>query len=121
MPGSYVKHSNNAGWVGREEQSCSGAAAIEQALLRATPQAFSHFSYVASGGEVLICDIQGVGDLFTDPQIHTPDGNSYGEGICSSQMLLSSGVPHKVEVGQHPSGATRPQPARNRVCTIDPV
>ncbi|GJQ14004.1 hypothetical protein GpartN1_g5795.t1 [Galdieria partita] len=33
--------------------------------------AFSHFSYVASGGELVICDIQGVGECYTDPQIHT--------------------------------------------------
>ncbi|GJD06901.1 Alpha-protein kinase 1 [Galdieria sulphuraria] len=33
--------------------------------------AFSHFSHVASGGELVICDIQGVGEYYTDPQIHT--------------------------------------------------
>jgi elongation factor 2 kinase len=25
-------------------------------------------------------DIQGVGDLYTDPQIHTLDGQGYGDG-----------------------------------------
>ena len=25
-------------------------------------------------------DIQGVGDLYTDPQIHTDDGKGYGDG-----------------------------------------
>lgn len=35
-----------------------------------TPQAFSHFTYCHSGGKLLICDIQGVGDKYTDPQIH---------------------------------------------------
>jgi hypothetical protein len=29
------------------------------------PQAFSHFSFVASGGSVLVCDIQGVGSDYT--------------------------------------------------------
>lgn len=33
--------------------------------------AFSHFSYVASGGELVVCDIQGIGEYYTDPQIHT--------------------------------------------------
>jgi len=36
---------------------------------RNTPQAFSHFTYVASNGEHLVTDIQGVGDMYTDPQV----------------------------------------------------
>ncbi len=28
----------------------------------------------ASKKSVLVCDIQGVGDLYTDPQIHSSDG-----------------------------------------------
>lgn len=61
LEGAYVKHNDNAGGVympveGRE---------------RETPQAFSHFTFVATKGRGLVCDIQGVGDLFTDPQIHT--------------------------------------------------
>jgi hypothetical protein len=33
-------------------------------------QAFSHFTWAASGGQLLVCDIQGKGDSFTytDPQ-----------------------------------------------------
>ena len=31
-------------------------------------------------GRLLVVDIQGVGDLFTDPQIHTPDGRHFGDG-----------------------------------------
>jgi hypothetical protein len=40
---------------------------------RNTPQAFSHFTWEASGHKLLVCDLQGVGDLWTDPQIHTHD------------------------------------------------
>lgn len=39
------------------------------------PQAFSHFTWVVSNQAVLVCDIQGVGNYFTDPQIHSLDGN----------------------------------------------
>jgi hypothetical protein len=28
----------------------------------------------------LICDIQGVGDCYTDPQIHTTNGEGFGKG-----------------------------------------
>ena len=29
---------------------------------------------------MIVCDIQGVEDLFTDPQVHTSDGKGYGQG-----------------------------------------
>mmetsp|Transcript_41107 Transcript_41107/g.64211 ORF Transcript_41107/g.64211 Transcript_41107/m.64211 type:complete len:150 (+) Transcript_41107:617-1066(+) len=49
---------------------------------RLTPQAFSHYTYEASGHDLLICDIQGVGNYFTDPQIHSKDGKGFGLGNC---------------------------------------
>jgi hypothetical protein len=49
--------------------------------IRHTPQAFSHFTYAFTQGTALCVDIQGVADLYTDPQIHTLDGQGYGE--CS--------------------------------------
>jgi hypothetical protein len=42
--------------------------------------AFSHFTYEASDKEILICDIQGVNDLYTDPQIHNREGIGFGKG-----------------------------------------
>lgn len=59
IQGEYVKHSNNYGAVSGD---------------RNTPQAFSHFSYEKSGGKLIVVDIQGVNDIYTDPQIHTVDG-----------------------------------------------
>lgn len=43
-------------------------------------QAFSHFTFEHSGHKMIVVDIQGVGDLWTDPQIHTYDGKAYGDG-----------------------------------------
>ena len=60
VPGEYVKHSSNLGYVDE-----SG---------RLTPHCFSHFTFEATGGESMVVDIQGVGDILTDPQIHTADG-----------------------------------------------
>jgi len=65
MRGDYVKHNDNAGAVQTNE---------------ATPQAFSHWTYETSGGELVCCDIQGVGEFFTDPQIHSKDGEGFGSG-----------------------------------------
>eukprot|EP00026_Physarum_polycephalum_P005424 Phypoly_transcript_05458.p1 GENE.Phypoly_transcript_05458~~Phypoly_transcript_05458.p1 ORF type:complete len:527 (+),score=99.15 Phypoly_transcript_05458:312-1892(+) len=59
IEGPYRKHNNNFGYVSEDERN--------------TPQAFSHFTYEASNHKILICDIQGVADLYTDPQMHTID------------------------------------------------
>jgi len=52
----------------------------------ARPQAFSHFTYVVSGGRYLVVDIQGVGDVYTDPQIHSLDGKGFGLGNYGQQV-----------------------------------
>eukprot|EP01103_Thecamoeba_quadrilineata_P008220 TRINITY_DN17987_c0_g1_i1.p1 TRINITY_DN17987_c0_g1~~TRINITY_DN17987_c0_g1_i1.p1 ORF type:complete len:398 (+),score=55.18 TRINITY_DN17987_c0_g1_i1:30-1223(+) len=67
IQGDYRKHNNNFGYVSKEERN--------------TPQTFSHWTYEASQRKLLICDIQGVGDLYTDPQIHTLEENKFpGKG-----------------------------------------
>ena len=53
IAGEYRKWNSNWGWSDDE---------------RDTPQAFSHFTWEASGRRLLVCDIQRVGDLWTDPQ-----------------------------------------------------
>eukprot|EP00960_Hanusia_phi_P031249 749180-Hanusia_phi.AAC.6 len=65
ISGTYRKWNNNWDWNDDE---------------RNTPQAFSHFTWEASGNKLLVCDLQGVGDLWTDPQIHTCDRKGYGKG-----------------------------------------
>ncbi|KAJ0404805.1 hypothetical protein P43SY_003481 [Pythium insidiosum] len=69
IPGEYHKHNNNFGYVSELERN--------------TPQAFSHFTYEASGRQMLIVDIQGVADHYTDPQIHTRSGKEFGKGNLS--------------------------------------
>ncbi|XP_059168099.1 eukaryotic elongation factor 2 kinase-like [Physella acuta] len=66
IEGEYIKYNSNSGFV--EEN------------LRLTPQAFSHFTFERSGHQLIVVDIQGVGDLYTDPQIHTAEGKEYNEG-----------------------------------------
>jgi hypothetical protein len=66
LNGKYIKHSNNFGFVSEEDRN--------------TPQAFSHYSYCKSKGEYLICDIQGVEDKYTDPQVHSKNGKGFGKG-----------------------------------------
>jgi len=66
IPGVYFKYTDNSFW--------------ENELHRNTPAAFSHFSYEVSHHEILVCDIQGVGDCYTDPQIHSVGGAAFGKG-----------------------------------------
>eukprot|EP00026_Physarum_polycephalum_P002319 Phypoly_transcript_02325.p1 GENE.Phypoly_transcript_02325~~Phypoly_transcript_02325.p1 ORF type:complete len:443 (+),score=58.09 Phypoly_transcript_02325:156-1484(+) len=54
---------------------------------RNTPQAFSHFTYEHSSHNLLVIDIQGVGDQYTDPQIHTKDGKGYGLGNMGNRGI----------------------------------
>jgi hypothetical protein len=54
---------------------------------RNTPQAFSHFTYEKSNHKILVCDIQGVGDTWTDPQIHSHDGTGYGKGNLGQEGI----------------------------------
>eukprot|EP00434_Breviolum_minutum_P017525 symbB.v1.2.015467.t1/scaffold1158.1/size134810/4 len=58
LDGSFTKHSSNSGFVADD-------------VVRNTPHAFSHFTFEASSAEQIVVDIQGVDDLYTDPQIHT--------------------------------------------------
>lgn len=66
IEGEYVKYNSNSGFV--------------EDHLRLTPQAFSHFTFERSGHQLIVVDVQGVGDLYTDPQIHTAKGDEYGDG-----------------------------------------
>lgn len=51
------------------------------------PQAFSHFTFERSSHKLLVVDIQGVGDLWTDPQMHTSDGVGYGDGNLGTRGM----------------------------------
>eukprot|EP00669_Euglena_mutabilis_P014533 TRINITY_DN964_c1_g1_i1.p1 TRINITY_DN964_c1_g1~~TRINITY_DN964_c1_g1_i1.p1 ORF type:complete len:282 (+),score=108.51 TRINITY_DN964_c1_g1_i1:36-848(+) len=81
LPGKYTKHSNNFGFVSEEDRN--------------TPQAFSHFSYCKSKGDLLICDIQGVQDKYTDPQIHSKDGKGFGKGNMGIEGMLKFFQTHR--------------------------
>lgn len=63
---SFVKHNTNSGFVDLD-------------LHRVTPQVFSAHTFYASDGTRLVADIQGVGDLFTDPQVLSNDYR-FGDG-----------------------------------------
>jgi len=73
IEGQYMKYNSNSGFVDQNT--------------RCTPQAFSHFTFERSGHQLIVVDIQGVGDLWTDPQIHTADGLEYGDGNLGTKGM----------------------------------
>lgn len=73
IEGDYIKYNSNSGFVSDD--------------FRLTPQAFSHFTFERSGHQMIVVDIQGVGDLYTDPQIHTALGTDYGDGNLGTRGM----------------------------------
>ena len=82
LGGKVEKYSNNTGLV------CSRSPHSE--LL----QAFSHFTWVASGKSLVICDLQGVNSeanhvTLTDPAIHSLSAGCYGPTDLGQQGVQS--------------------------------
>jgi len=82
IEGDYVKYNSNSGFV-------------DSGHCRQTPQAFSHFTFERSGHELVVVDVQGVGDLYTDPQIHTALGEEYGDGNLGTKGMALFFHSHK--------------------------
>ena len=73
MKGEYKKHNDNDGHVETNEF---------------LPQAFSHYTWEASGHSLVVVDIQGVSHCYTDPQIHSIEGRSFGVGNMGPAGIL---------------------------------
>jgi len=66
IPGKYEKYTSNAGYVAKGSELA---------------QAFSHFTWDFSGGDMMVTDIQGVNaSVLTDPQIHSEKNLRFGRG-----------------------------------------
>jgi vacuole morphology and inheritance protein 14 len=79
--GDYKKYNNNNGWINEE----FGEAA----------QAFSHFTWQRTYGNLMVVDLQGVNFILTDPQIHSLDESKYGIGNLGSDGMCSFFLGHK--------------------------
>ncbi|KAI7966655.1 hypothetical protein MJO29_002403 [Puccinia striiformis f. sp. tritici] len=83
LDGPYVKYSSDVDFNIQENES-----GIDLRTYRLM-NALSHWTYVQSNGKSLLCDLQGVGPILTDPQILDTDptrwanGNNGEEGITN--------------------------------------
>merc|ERR1712045_520837 len=80
LKGHYAKHNDNDGHVETKQQ---------------LPQAFSHYTYEGSNNLLVVVDIQGVGSFYTDPQIHSFDGEGFGLGNLGREGLEKFLKTHK--------------------------
>ena len=85
LPGEYIKFNSNSDFAMR----------TTDANYHQTPQAFSHFTWEHSKHTEIVVDIQGVGEYYTDPQIHTVTGEGYGEGNLGKAGINAFFSKHK--------------------------
>jgi hypothetical protein len=84
IAGEYKKYNNNNGWIRADGLNLSETA-----------QAFSHFTWQKTFGELMVVDLQGVGCIFTDPQIHSKQGDDFGCGNLSDAGVAAFFVTHE--------------------------
>merc|ERR1712023_78800 len=81
LPGAFLKYNSNNGFA------CDASVQHNEAV-----QAFMHFSFVASGGKLLVADLQGVARdteaLLTDPQVLSMDAQ-FGPGDLGPRGMKS--------------------------------
>jgi hypothetical protein len=75
IEGTQVKYNGTDGYVNMS---------IPEDPSNQAAQAFSHFTFERSRGQYLVCDLQGVGELLTDPVIHTRDPSRFRRSQTNS-------------------------------------
>jgi len=88
LPGVFLKYNSNNGYVSESP------ARHHEAV-----QAFLHFSFAASGGTLLVADLQGVAReaemLLTDPQVLSLSGGVFGPGDLGATGLRACLAAHR--------------------------
>lgn len=86
--GVFTKYNNNFGEVYEAAKDGGTQSQVKRRkVVYLAAEAFSHFTLQESGGSMLVCDLQGVEDFFTDPQIHTEDGKGLGMGNMGEEGI----------------------------------
>ncbi|KAG8347914.1 putative Alpha kinase family [Trypanosoma vivax] len=115
LNGHFTKYNSNFGDCYEKDRHCKTESQMRRRMrMFCVAEAFSHFTLVDSGGSMLLCDIQGVNDLFTDPQIHTEDGKGLGLGNMGTEGIEKFVLNHKCNeicrgLGLKPFQGARPK------------
>ncbi|GFH21649.1 alpha-type protein kinase domain-containing protein [Haematococcus lacustris] len=100
LEGSYTKFNGNEGYVAALPDDAADREAHELA------QAFSHWSWVHSGGRELLCDIQGVGARWTDPQVNSV-ATKYGRKDMGFKGIAAFFGSHRCNESCHTIGINK--------------
>jgi hypothetical protein len=84
IEGVYEKFNNNSGWANNKASESSFIS-----------QAFSHYSYQATEGYLMVVDLQGASGILTDPQIHCLDSERFGPGNLGYEGILKFFFNHR--------------------------
>ncbi|NXX03231.1 TRPM6 protein, partial [Larus smithsonianus] len=76
MTGEFRKYNNNNG------DEITPSSLLEELML-----AFSHWTYVYTRGELLVLDLQGVGENLTDPSVIKPEDKKSGKMVFGPANL----------------------------------
>ena len=94
ISGKYGKKTGNAGTIAKHSDLA---------------QAFSHFTWDWTEGDIMVVDIQGVENTLTDPQIHSQDTGRFGRGnLCCKGMdafflnHVCNDICHTLKLQAHP-------------------
>ncbi|KAL4477127.1 hypothetical protein ABPG72_008861 [Tetrahymena utriculariae] len=102
ISGEYVKFNNNTGWTNFQFD--------ESGLLS---QTLSHFSYQKTEGYLMIVDLQGVGNMLTDPQIHCLDICRFGDGNLGYSGMFKFFLNH--QCNQYCEGLNLINPIKDKI------
>ncbi|CAK9059438.1 Alpha-protein kinase 1 (AK1) [Durusdinium trenchii] len=80
IPGKYEKFTSNAGHISKDSDLA---------------QAFSHFTWEFTAGDIMVADIQGGGNTLTDPQIHSQDIDRFGRGNLATKGMNAFFLNHR--------------------------
>ncbi|NXG35696.1 TRPM6 protein, partial [Dromaius novaehollandiae] len=81
MTGEFRKYNNNNG------DEISPSSLLEELML-----AFSHWTYVYTRGELLVLDLQGVGENLTDPSVIKPEDKKSGKMVFGPANLGENAI-----------------------------
>ena len=128
LNGYFTKYNSNYGEVYEKATgNATESVNIRHRRVLDTAEAFSHFTLQETDGSMLVCDIQGVEDLFTDPQIHTEEGKGLGMGNMGEDGIAKWVVKHQCNdicrrIGLRPLIESRaPPPPPQPVPQVVPV
>lgn len=80
LPGVFNKYNSNNGFVSNNGNNSKSSGMAHGEVV----QAFAHFSFAASNGQLLVADLQGVEReaevILTDPQVLSLSGAQFGPG-----------------------------------------